>query len=336
MPAAGVAGALPSLDARVVPPSPLRLPARGGGDRVLRVGSVVGRLLHVDGAPVVVRAWDAGRGAIRLRAEAIAPDAVAYPGDPGGERRPAGSEDLELAIERARFMFSLDDDLTPFYRRFRADPLIGPAIRRRPWVRPRRRPWPWEALAWAITEQLIEARRAAGIQRRMIRRWGPKHDPATSSASPAGASRRGLVLTDVPSPAAFAARAPAELVSMDLTEARSLAMIRCARETAAGRAELASAGSDARLLAIREIGPWTVQCLALRGRGDPDALPAGDLAYVKLVGHLAGLGRRATVEEVEEYFAPYEPFRGLAGHFALVGHHKRVAQAPPLPLAPAA
>ena len=35
--------------------------------------------------------------------------------------------------------------------------------------------------------------------------------------------------------------------------------------------------------------------------------------YIKLVGQLAGLGRRATVEEVEEFFAPYEPFRGLAG-----------------------
>ena len=46
----------------------------------------------------------------------------------------------------------------------------------------------------------------------------------------------------------------------------------------------------------------------------PDAtlLPAGDLIYLKLVGRLARLGRRATVEEVEEFYAPYAPFRGLA------------------------
>ena len=62
-----------------------------------------------------------------------------------------------------------------------------------------------------------------------------------------------------------------------------------------------------------QIGPWTVQCLGLRGRGDPDSLPAGDLGFVKLVGRLGGDGRRATVEEVEEFFAPYAPFRGLAG-----------------------
>ena len=66
------------------------------------------------------------------------------------------------------------------------------------------------------------------------------------------------------------------------------------------------------MLAVREIGPWTVQCLGLFGRGDPDSLPAGDLIYLKLVGRLARLGRRATVEEVEEFYAPYAPFRGLA------------------------
>ena len=317
---AAVAAPPPALDDRVVPPSPLRLPSRGGGDRVLRVGSAVGRLLHVDGAPVVIRAWHAGGDAIRLRAEALDPELITYPCDPDGERRWAGPEQLELAIRRARFMFWLEDDLTGFYRRFRRDRLIGPALHRAPWLRPRRRPWPWEALAWAITSQLIEARRAAEIQRRMIRRWGPRASIAR--------------LTEVPCAAAFAARAPAELVAMDLTEARSLAMIRCAGEVVAGRADLSSPDSDARLLAIREIGPWTIQCLGLGGRGDPDSLPAGDLAYVKLIGYLQGLGRRATVEEVEEFFAPYAPYRALGGYFALIGHHKAVSKGPPLPPAP--
>jgi 3-methyladenine DNA glycosylase/8-oxoguanine DNA glycosylase len=310
------------VEAEVRPPSPLRLPAGGGRDRVLRVGRAVGRLLHVGSAPVVVRAWEAGGGAIRLRAEGLDPELVEYPCDPGGGRLPARREDLEVAIARARFMFHLDEDLTPFYRRFKGDRLIGPVIRRRPWLRPRRRPWPWEALAWAITEQLIEGSRAAQIQRRIVRRWGPRHNSATSSASPAGVSGRRFILLDVPSSTAIAGRAPAELASMDLSEARSLALIRCAKETASGRADLSSPASDARLLSIREIGPWTVQCLGINGRGDPDSLPAGDLAYVKLVGRLAGLGRRATVEEVEEFFAPYAPYRGLAARFALASGDK--------------
>ena len=49
-----------------------------------------------------------------------------------------------------RFALGLDHDLAEFHARFRRDPLIGPVIRRRPWLRPRRRPEPFEALAWAI------------------------------------------------------------------------------------------------------------------------------------------------------------------------------------------
>jgi DNA-3-methyladenine glycosylase II/AraC family transcriptional regulator of adaptative response / DNA-3-methyladenine glycosylase II len=64
-----------------------------------------------------------------------------------------------------------------------------------------------------------------------------------------------------------------------------------------------------------------------------DSLPAGDLGYIKLVGHLAGLGRRATVPEVEEFYAPYEPFRGLVGTLTLSGLYTSVARGRPLPLA---
>jgi 3-methyladenine DNA glycosylase/8-oxoguanine DNA glycosylase len=95
----------------------------------------------------------------------------------------------------------------------------------------------------------------------------------------------------------------------------------------------ADPAGDRRLRAIREIGPWTIQCLALNGRGDLDSLPAGDLGYLKVVGRLAGLGRRATIPEVEEFFRPYEPYRGLAGTHVLLHYHHAVATGPPLRLA---
>jgi 3-methyladenine DNA glycosylase/8-oxoguanine DNA glycosylase len=274
--------------------------------------------MHVEGSPVLVRAWHRRDGHVALRAEAIDPQRVRRPASDGLEPVPAGRPELGLAIDRMRFALGVDDDLRPFYRRFRADPLLGPVIRRKPWLRPRRRPWPWEALAWAITKQLIESSRASAIQRRMVRAWG-------SSIN----ARGPRPLFDVPSAPLIAERAPAELVALDLSEGRALAMVRCAREVASGRADLTSAAGDRRLTAIRAIGPWTVQCLGLYGRGDPDSLPAGDLGLVKLVGRVAGLGRRATVDEVEEFFAPYAPHRGLAGTFALVGHAQVVAKARP-------
>ena len=228
--------------------------------------------------------------------------------------------DLEEAIRRIRNAIAVDDDLVRFYRRFAGDGLLGPLIRRMPWYRVRRCPNPWEAFAWAVTEQLIESRDAAAIQRRIVRRWG------MVLTGPAGTRP----LADIPGPEVVAALAPAELVACDLAPKRALALVKAAREVASGRCDPADPADDPRLLAISEIGPWTMQCLALNGRGDLDSLPAGDLAYLKLVGHLAGLGRRATVVEVEDFYAPYAPYRGFAGKLMLAGYHRATAAMPPL------
>jgi 3-methyladenine DNA glycosylase/8-oxoguanine DNA glycosylase len=291
------------LELEVAPPSPYALPRYGGEDRVMRIrDGVATRLLRVEGSPVLVRAWQPGRGRVALRAEPLAADAVALP--PPGAPEPAvaaGPAQLALALERMRFALGVDDDLGEFYRRFRRDPLLGPLIRRRPWLRPPRRPWAWEAFAWAVVKQLIESGRAARIQRRIVGRWGPRLDVAG-----------GKGLRDVPPATLIAGRAPAELEALGLSPARSIALGAAARQIAAGRCDPAERSADERLLTIPEIGPWTVQCLGLFGRGEADSLPAGDLMYLKLVGRLARLGRRATVEEVEEFFAPYRPFRGLA------------------------
>jgi 3-methyladenine DNA glycosylase/8-oxoguanine DNA glycosylase len=120
---------------------------------------------------------------------------------------------------------------------------------------------------------------------------------------------------------------------MDLAPSRAAALRRVALAVATGRCALDSPRAERRLLAIPQIGPWTVQCLALFGRGEMDSLPAGDLGYIKLVGRLAGLGRRASVAEVEEFYAPYEPYRGLVGTLTLAGLHRAVAQGPPLRIA---
>jgi 3-methyladenine DNA glycosylase/8-oxoguanine DNA glycosylase len=308
------------LEAEVRPPSPFRL-GRGSADRTMRVqGGIATRLLTVDRAPVLARAWMRGPGRVAFRAEAVDPATLKIP-VPCDEPRWAGRAELATAIERMRFAVGVDEDMSAFHQRFRRDPLVGPIIRRRPDFRPHRRPWPWEALAQAVCGQLIEASRAAVIERRIVGRWGARLGEGRDA------------LRDTPPAALIAGRAPAELQSMDLSGGRSVALRKLAVAVAVGRCDIGSAESDARLLAIPEIGPWTIQCLALFGRGDMDALPAGDLGYIKLVGHLANLGRRATVPEVEEFYASYEPYRGLVGSLTLGGLHRMVSEGPHLPLA---
>jgi 3-methyladenine DNA glycosylase/8-oxoguanine DNA glycosylase len=304
--------------AAVEPRGHYRLPARRGPDGVSRVRSGIWeRLLRVEGRLVLLRAWERPReGRVEIAAIPV-PAAWVRRGECGPA---AGPEQLEIAIARGRHALALDDDLRGFRRTFARDPLLGEPLRRLPRLRPRRCAWPWEALAWAVTEQLIEAERARRIQRRIVWRWG--------TAVELPGERR--LLFDVPGPAELAARAPAELAALDLAPKRAIALIKVAREVAAGRCDPGDAGGDARLRAISEIGPWTLQVLGQKGRGDPDSLPAGDLAYVKLVGFLAGLGRRATVEEVERFYAPFAPYRALAGLFTLIGYGGRMRAAKPL------
>lgn len=305
--AAAAPGPGASLVIEVVPRSPFRLPSGRWPDGVARTrAGVYERFLELDERPILIRAWPGPGEAVSIAAMPVPPAWL--------DRRPlgaerAGREQLEAALDCGRRALGVDDDLSEFHARFKRDPLLGPLIRRRPWLRPRRAGQPWEALAWAITAQLIESSRALAIQRRIVRRWaGTMRLPGV---------RRPL--RDVPSAAAIAALAPAELAACDLAPKRALALVKVAREVAAGRCDPSTPACNERLIRISEIGPWTLQCLGLNGRGELDSLPAGDLIYLKLVGHLAGLGRRATVAEVEEFYARFAPYRGIAGLLTLSG-----------------
>jgi DNA-3-methyladenine glycosylase II len=311
----------PALVVEVRPPSPYRL-GRGSSDRTLRVaGGVAHRLLHVECSPILVRAWQPASDRVCVRADALDPAGVRVPIE-CEESCPASADKLATAVARMRFAIGVDEDMGPFQRRFRRDPLVGPLVHRMPAFRPGRNLWPWEALVTAICKQLIEAGRASVIERRIVGRWGPR----------TGEGRNAF--RDVPSPATIAGRAPAELQGMDLSGARALALRRVARAIAGGKLDPGAREDDRRLLATPEIGPWTIQCLGLFGRGEMDSLPAGDLGYIKLIGRLAGLERRATIPEVEDFYAPYEPYRGLVGALTLAGLHHVVAQGPPLRIVP--
>lgn len=280
------------LRQELAPDGPFRLPWRNGLDGLLRRrGGVLERLLHHGEEPVLVRVAQPAPDQVLLGARAASREAALH------------------GIARMRFALGVDEDLAPFLRRFRQDPLIGRSIRRRPWLRVGRRPDPFEALVWAICEQLIEYERAAAIERRMVAALG-----RSWMGWDGGHSRPG----DLPTPGVLAGVPPALLQSFDLAGSRAITMLRAAREVASGRVDLEDPCHErgwTRLRAIPGIGPWTVEMLALHGQGRHDQVPAGDLGLLKLVGRLLGGGDpKAIADEaqVREFFAPYEEWAGLA------------------------
>jgi 3-methyladenine DNA glycosylase/8-oxoguanine DNA glycosylase len=272
----------------VEPPWPFRLGGGTADGLARRRGESLQRLLHLGGERVHVGIVQPARDRVLFAARAGS-EAAAHEG-----------------IARMRFATGVDDDLRPFYEAFRDDPVIGRAVRAHPGLRVRRRPIAWEALFAAIHEQLIEFGEAVEMQRRLIAAHG------TWCAS--------TRLRDAPPPSAVAALAPAQIMRFGLAPRRAIALRRAAVEVAAGRADLERTPPEAappRLLRIPDIGPWTVEMLALHGQGRFDVVAAGDLGYIKLVGRLlTGHPKaRAEIPEVREFFARYGAWKGLAGEY---------------------
>ena len=270
------------LRVEVRPPWPFRLGGASMDGLLRRRGAALQRLLRIDGEPVLVGVVQPARDRVLFAARAQT-EAAARAG-----------------IARMRFAFGVDDDLRPFHDRFRDDPVIGHSVRTNYTLRVRRQPQPWETLLGAITEQLIELERAMEIQRRLIAAFGYRC-PATG-------------MRDAPAPDVIAGLAPARIVSFDLAPKRAIALRHCAHEVARGRVDLHD-HDVRRLLAIRNIGLWTVEMLGLYGQGRMDVVPAGDLGFLKIIGRLSTGNPRARADEAEVrgFFERYGEWKGLAG-----------------------
>lgn len=193
----------------------------------------------------------------------------------------------ERAIERLRFMLALDDDLAPFHRTFRGDPLLGRVMRARPKLRVLRVPDPFEALAWGVMFQLIDTQRAGQIAWAFTRAHGVRHESGLYAAPPR---------------AAFESQAALEAAGLAPTQARTLA--RAAR-----------VGVD-RAATVKGIGEWTLGQLALFGYGRYDVPLAKDVGirncYARMIGVRTG---SVTEDEFKAVLDRYVPWQGLAAQY---------------------
>jgi 3-methyladenine DNA glycosylase/8-oxoguanine DNA glycosylase len=208
------------------------------------------------------------------------------------------------AIERMRWCLALDDDHTEFLRRFRNDPLIGDATRRLRGLRPVRVPTVAQALLRALAGQLITAKEARAVERRIVR--------AATTATDG--------LHAPPTCADLARFSPAQLCRYGFGVRRGSALVRLCRSLDLERLKTAPAGAAAlRLGRERGLGPWSVGVISLEGLGRYDKGLARDLGLVKLLSALRG--RWVDAEETDELLEPYGEWAGLASVYMLKGFH---------------
>jgi 3-methyladenine DNA glycosylase/8-oxoguanine DNA glycosylase len=210
--------------------------------------------------------------------------------------------DSDAGVDHLRFATGLDDDHSEFVRRFASDPMLGETLRRVRGLRPMRTGSVAQSLLRAVAGQLIQAKEARRIERRIIRQAAPALGD----------------LHAAPTAKELARFSPAELARLGLGARRATALIRLCRSLdLEGLKAHPSPNVALRLNRERGLGPWSVGVICLEGLGRYEYGLARDLGLVKLASALRG--RWVDAEESDELLAPYGEWAGLASVYLLAG-----------------
>jgi AraC family transcriptional regulator, regulatory protein of adaptative response / DNA-3-methyladenine glycosylase II len=211
----------------------------------------------------------------------------------------ADLRDLATAISRCRRLLDLDADPVAVADLLRLDPALTPLVDKAPG---RRVPGTVDAAEFAVRAVLGQQVSTAAA-RTHAGRLAAAHGEHVDD--PAGGLSRLF-----PGAQALAAADPAGLA---VPRSRRESFAALAAALASGRIDL-SAGGDwpearLRLAALPGIGPWTVETIAMRGLGDPDAFTATDLGVRAAAREL---GLPATPAALTARAAAWRPWRAYA------------------------
>ncbi|MEU9184255.1 AlkA N-terminal domain-containing protein [Streptomyces sp. NPDC048484] len=175
--------------------------------------------------------------------------------------------DLTVAISRCRRLLDLDADPVAVDDQLRTDPALAPLVDKAPGRRVPRTVDEAEFAVRAVLGQQVSTAAARTHAARLVKAHGEAVD------DPEGG------LTHLfPSAESLAALDPGSLAMPD---SRRTTLTTLVSQLADGTLNLGVegdwTGTRARLLALPGFGPWTVEVIAMRALGDPDAFPATDL-----------------------------------------------------------
>jgi len=207
--------------------------------------------------------------------------------------------DLASAISRCRWMLDLDADPEAIDAVLSQDPAMAQLVASSPGRRVPRTVDPAEFAVRAVLGQQVSTAAARTHAARLVRAYGdPVDDP------------HGDLTHLFPTPEVLTAMDPSDL-SMPGSRRRTLLGL----VGAMSRGELSlDLGADwrearVRLSALHGFGPWTVESIAMRSLGDPDAFIAGDLG-IRLAAEK--LGMPSTPGTLTDHSHAWRPWRSYA------------------------
>lgn len=207
--------------------------------------------------------------------------------------------DLTIAISRCRWMLDLDADPVAVDDQLRTDPLLAPLVDKAPGRRVPRTVDAAEFAVRAVLGQQVSTAAARTHAARLVTAHGRAID-----------DHEGGLTHLFPSSAALAALDPQTLA---LPRSRRTTLTTLVGALADGSLQL-GLDSDwerarAQLIALPGFGPWTVEVIAMRALGDPDAFLPGDLGMRRAA---ADLGLPSTSVALTGRAAAWRPWRAYA------------------------
>ncbi|GHE60418.1 AlkA N-terminal domain-containing protein [Streptomyces capitiformicae] len=207
--------------------------------------------------------------------------------------------DLPVAISRCRRMLDLDADPVAVDEQLRTDPVLAPLVDKAPGRRVPRTVDEAEFAVRAVLGQQVSTAAARTHAARLVTAHGePVDDP------------EGGLTHLFPSPEALAAVDP-ETLAMPRTRRTTFTTL--IRQLADGNVHLGVdsdwAETRDQLLALPGFGPWTVDVIAMRALGDPDAFLPTDLGIRRAAQEL---GLPSTPAALTARAAAWRPWRAYA------------------------
>lgn len=217
---------------------------------------------------------------------------------------------LFAVATRVRRMFDLDADPLRVASHLSLDPALAPWVQRAPGLRVVGSWDGFEMAVRAVVGQQVSVAGARTILGRIVATYG----------EPVAGDR----ISPFPRPQRLRR---ARLERLGVIRTRALAVRRIAAAVCEGAIDLYRPGdpsASARdLVRIDGVGPWTAAMVAMRGLGDPDAFPSGDLGVLRGAAIAVDVdGERALLERSQQWrpwraYAAMHLWRAAAGKEAM-------------------
>jgi AraC family transcriptional regulator, regulatory protein of adaptative response / DNA-3-methyladenine glycosylase II len=209
---------------------------------------------------------------------------------------------LMQVVWRVRRMLDLDADPLALGAFFSEDPLLGPVWLRHPGLRV---PVGWDSFEFAV-RAIVGQVVSVGVATKLMGNIVEAFAENLSLTAPKGIEKV------FPSPALLQG---ADMRPCGLSRNKATAISALARGVVSGTLDLETAGDFdtfiQRCTALRGIGEWTAQTIAMRGLGDADAFPASDLGIVKALSAAGHPFKPADIRKMAERWRPWRSYAAM-------------------------